>query len=525
MDSPHMIEALQQASVYPHPAIAVEMLQTHISWVLLTGEYAYKVKKPMDFGFLNFSTLEQRKFFCEEELRLNHRFAPELYLEVVSINDNNGEISIGGKGEIIDYAVKMKQFDVNRTLDKLAAAGELPDTDFAAIGRNLALFHQAIADTPPPRTDFEPQPGTPAAVWHPIEQNFDQIRPLLCHEPDLKVLQQLDQWSTEHFKRLEGLIGERYANGFVRECHGDLHLGNMVKMEDGEVLFFDCIEFNTSFRRIDVACELAFTVMDLEARNMPEAANRVLNTYLEYSGDYQALQLLNFYKVYFAVVRAKVTLLAVASLSPQEIQQQECYATYQKYARLALEYTRPVVTFAAITHGVSGSGKSTVAARIASATGAIRLRSDVERKRLFELGPDEASDKSIYTNEASRKTFEKLATLMQIVSEAGLPCIVDATFLHEKLRGVFKAQAQQLGQPFVILSCEASEEELRRRLDAREQAGNDASEATTAVMLDQVAHQEPLTQSEREDAIVIDTTAPLNLQALVDRLTVSDQTT
>ncbi|GMG86874.1 AAA family ATPase [Biformimicrobium ophioploci] len=476
-----MIEALQKAEAYPHPVGEVSLAETHISWVFLSGDYAYKVKKPMDFGFLDFSTLAQRKHFCEEELRLNRRFAPQLYLDVVPVTREGDSFAFAGAGEAVDYAVRMTQFDSESLLDRKAAAGELQASGIRKIGRAIADFHAALAKEPAPDSGITPRPGSPEAAWAPAQQNFEQVEPLLARAEDLQKLDAIRQWSEQSFAGLEAFMRQRLENGFVRECHGDLHLGNMVQI-DGEVVFFDCIEFNPSFRQIDVACELAFTVMDLEARGMADHASLLLNTYLEESGDYDGLRVLNFYKVYFALVRAKVTLFQAHGVPAEELAQHAVYPEFLKYLNLALGYTRGESPFVAMMHGVSGSGKSTVAEAIAGASGAIRVRSDVERKRLYGLAPGDSSNKDIYSREATIRTFDRLAELVQVITSAGFSCIVDATFLHREVRDRFVTLATELGCRARILDCRLDEETLVRRLDARTERGDDVSEATVEIM-------------------------------------------
>ncbi|MBV1872826.1 MAG: AAA family ATPase, partial [Gammaproteobacteria bacterium] len=293
----------------------------------------------------------------------------------------------------------------------------------------------------------------------------------------------------------------------IRECHGDLHLGNMALI-DGTVTFFDCIEFNPAFRFVDVICELAFVLMDLESRGLFVEANHVLNTYLEYRDDYEGLALLNFYKVYFAMVRAKVALIqSQAKGVPSETFGHDKMPLSQRYVGLAERYLKPPHRYCALMHGVSGSGKTTVARQISAKTGAIQVRSDVERKRIAGLLPNEKSidtlADSIYTKAFSEKTFRRLEILSQTVLAAGYPVIVDATFLSRKSRAPFEALAAVCGLPCHILNTVANEVSLRKRLEKREKEGGDASEAGVKVMLAQCKNLEGFSESERERVITI----------------------
>ena len=498
------LQALLQPSAYPHPVQSVELVETHISWVLLSGEYAYKIKKPVDFGFLDFSTLDKRRHCCEQELLLNRRFAPELYLDLVPIT--SPPVQIGGEGTTLDYCVRMAQFDRTQTLDRVTERGELTTAMQRQLGVRLANFHRQLESEPRPANRY----GSPDSVWAAIQQNFDQVRahlPASDQNPALlQQLKQIEQWAQQQFEQREPLLRSRRAAGFIRDCHGDLHLGN-IALIDHQVVFFDCIEFNPDFRLIDVISELAFLLMDLEARQQPQAANRVLNAYLEYSGDFAGLALLTFYKAYRAMVRAKVTLLELAGEATPTAHPH--YQQFINYLQLAQGYTRSSEPGIAITHGVSGSGKSTVAAGIAAASGAIRLRSDVERKRLFGLAPEESSDKSIYTREASEKTFRRLQALVEEVTRAGFHCIVDATFLHRRVRQDFADQARALGLAFHILDCQAPQAILEQRLRQRSERGDDASEATVEIMHSQREDNEPLEDDELTYTLAINTTVPL----------------
>ncbi|HKL63867.1 MAG TPA: phosphotransferase, partial [Woeseiaceae bacterium] len=300
------VRALLRAEAFPHPVGDLRLIETHISWVILTGEYAYKVKKPVEMGFLDFSSPRSRHHYCQEELRLNRRLAPELYLDVVEITEAAGRPSVGGSGAVVDYAVRMRQFDQRRLASRAADEGRLTPARCREIGRTVARFHNALEPVQP---ESPGEAGTPAALLAAARQNFRQIDEALPPEAERRVLRELAEASLADSERLEPLMQRRLDEGFVRECHGDLHLNNIVLMDE-RVLAFDCIEFNPAFRLIDIQCEIGFVVMDLESRELPDLANRVLNTWLEYTGDYAGLALHAFYDVYLAMVRAKISLFA-----------------------------------------------------------------------------------------------------------------------------------------------------------------------------------------------------------------------
>lgn len=483
-----LIEALRRPETYPHAVQDIEVVQTHISTVLLTGEYAYKIKKPVDLGFLDFSTLEARRRYCEEELRLNRRLAPRIYLEVLGFTGRPEAPRIGGPGEPFEYAVKMRQFPQRQLLDRVLARGELKAEVMDEVARRTARFHAEAAaagrDTP-----F----GTPEAVLAPMTQNFEQLRPLLRDPARLEQLGRIEAWTLARHAELRPLLAARKQAGCIRECHGDMHLGNIALLEEG-VTIFDGIEFNDYFRWIDVLSELAFLTMDLDDRGAHALSHRVLNAYLAESGDYAGLRLLRFYQVYRAMVRAKVASIRLAQ-GLEGAERARVLAAYQGYADLAERYTRRPRPAVLITHGVSGSGKSTAALALVEALGAIQVRSDVERKRLFGLAAGARSRSTLgaglYTAEATQRTYARLLELAEDIVTAGFAVIVDATFLTRAQREPFATLAARLGVPFGILACSAEPAELRRRVERRLADGADPSEASLEVLEAQLRCVEP----------------------------------
>ena len=484
-----------------HPPAATEpgeLRETHISWVILRGEFVYKIKKPVNFDFLDFSSLAQRHHFCEEEVRLNRRFAPELYLSVVPVTTGAQGPQLEGEdeGEIIDYAVKMRRFDEQHLLDNIAARDGLSPALLRSLARELARLHNTLPACRPDPAGSEP--GTPAALRAAIEQNFQQIRdyPLSAAEAD--TLAGVEQWTLQRYDGLLPVLRQRVLDGRVIDGHGDAHLGN-ITLVDGAVRLFDCIEFNASLRIMDSMAEIAFLTMDLDAKGYHDASHCLLTDYLEYRDDVEGLALLDLYRSYFAMVRAKVNLLRESKQHPH-IAGTDAWQAFQRYLQLARQYTRPRPVFLAITRGVSGSGKSTVAGRLVAASGALRMRSDVERKRLVGLAPEQRSQPpdaaTLYSPAMHRKTFARLEALAATAVKAGFAVIVDATFLHREVRDTFRALARQLAVSFVIIDCEVAPAELRRRLVERERLQQDASEADVAVMEQQLAIDQPLSGDE-----------------------------
>lgn len=511
-----LIQSLQNPALYDHPVEQFNVIETHISWVLLTGPYAYKIKKPVDLGFLDFSTLEKRRHYCEEELRLNRRLAPDLYIEVISITGSPAAPALNGAGMPIEYAVKMVQFPQQAQLDRVMARGRLTPPHIDGLARQIAVFHGRIAIAGPDSSH-----GNPANIYQSVEENFLQIRPHLTAGGDIAQLEHLHAWSeAEHGHQL-AVIQTRKDQGFIRECHGDMHLANMVLLDD-RIALFDCLEFNDNLRWIDVISETAFLMMDLDSRGHSPLAWRFLNAYLSATGDYRGLRLLRYYLVYRALVRAKVARIRLAQAGLSEQERHSAQQQYYSYTGLAERYTRPRPAPLIITHGLSGSGKTTLSQPLLEALGAIRLRSDVERKRLFGL-PEMARtgsgiDTGLYTADASRQTYQRLATLARTVIESGLPVLVDATFLRREQRTAFRNLALELHTPFVMLDYQASEAILRERIGRRTLENDDASEAGIAVLEHQLDNHETLTPDESVHAIVIDTEKPCVIEHVIAEL-------
>ena len=502
------VQRLLVPEAFPHPVGDIQLIETHISWVILTGDFAYKIKKPIDLGFLDFRELERRQYFCNEELALNRRYTPEIYLELATVNGTIDTPQIDGSGVLLDYAVKMQQFDTDCLLAAISQRGELNHHQLRSIARELAKSHRDF----PALTGATKNPGAMEAAMF---QNFEQAREYAIDEPEIALLDTLERWTRMQIKRLLPLMQQRVRDGHIKDLHGDLHLNNMVLL-DGQVRFFDCIEFNKNFRLMDTIAEIAFLTMDLADRGEP--AQQVLNDYLEYSGDYAGLPLLQLYRTYFAMVRAKVSLMH-EPLTRLDIKQTQAYRQFRGFVELALTYTQEKPQFLALMHGVAGSGKSTVARHVAEHFGAIRLRSDVERKRLFGLLPDDSSDtiqNDIYTTQATAQTFEHLRALGRDIVHAGLPCIIDATFLKRATRRIFVELAQELDIPLLILECIAPADIMAQRVSARTEAGRDASEAGIEIMQQQLRDLEPFVAAEREFVLTIDTQKPFE-GSLVDQ--------
>jgi aminoglycoside phosphotransferase family enzyme/predicted kinase len=500
---------LLQPAVYEHPVTEIQLIETHISWVVLTGSYVYKIKKPVNLGFLDFSTLEKRRFCCNEEIRLNSRLAAEIYLDVVAITGTPGQPVLQGDGQVIEYAVKMVQFPQQAQLDNMLTEGRLGNTHIDAIAEMVAKFHQAI-DSAPADSEF----GSPAYVHHPVAENFSQIREHLHTNKYDDQLADLEAWSNSVFKSLTPVFERRKRDGFIRECHGDMHLRNLVWF-DNKPLAFDCLEFNPALRWIDTLSEVAFLVMDLQDRKQPALAQRFLNCYLQHCGDYRGMQVFSFYLVYRALVRAKVAAIRAGQQGIDEAEKTAAENEFQAYLHLAQSYTRSPVPKLVITCGMSASGKSTLTEPLLEAMDAIRVRSDVERKRLFGIDPAADSkagiDEGIYTAEAGIKTYARLRQLAGVLLDAGFTVIIDAAFLKFEQRQPFMQLAGEKCVPFIILEFTASADTLRERIRAR---AHDVSDADLSVLEHQLASTRPLSDEELRYNITVDTESTVNAEKL-----------
>lgn len=491
-----------------HPATDPGLIETHISWIVLAADYAYKIKKPVNLGFLDFSTLERRKFYCEEELRLNRRTAPGIYLDVLPVSGSADKPRVGDGNAPFEYLVRMHRFDNDQLLDRLARQGSLDNKAIFALADTIATFHRTIGNTEPPATL-----GTPAQVHGLIMDNFTSLESSLPRAEHDRI-QALKQWAESTWASRRSHMAARLNGGHVRECHGDMHLANII-YDGAACTLFDCIEFNDALRWSDTAADIAFTIMDIEHFGLPELAHLLLNEYLQRSGDFDAVPLMDYYLAYRALVRAKVSAIrADQPDSDSEAQLEEC----RHYLSLAEAYTSIRPPGLVLMSGLSGTGKTTIARQIASTLGAIHLRSDVERKRLFGLdmhASSRAQNLDIYTSPANDMTFERLSELARECILAGYPVVLDATFIEADLRCRFERLAAELGIPWHIVECTTDASVARQRLEQRR---GDASEATIDQYLAQSSQREAFSAREREHLSSLDTANQSAIASLLQEL-------
>lgn len=489
----HLVNALGSHGYFlRHPSVK----ETHISWVLLTGHDAYKIKKAVDLGFLDFSSLKARNYYCDEELRLNRRLAPDIYLNVVPIGGTPEEPVLGRK-PAIEYAVHMRRFSSSGLMDRMLACARITPDHIDKLAAVIAGFHNSL-----PAAAKDSPFCSVAAIEKAALDNFALLRQTCIVPRDIVLLKLANEASASEFSACLQLFQQRAAAGCIRECHGDMHLGNIVVLNDVPTPF-DGIEFNAALRWIDVISEISFPVMDLLRHGQPQLAWRLLNGYLENTGDYSGCGVLRFYLAYRAMVRAKIAAIRTGQRAiAKKTQESKSLRGYLGLAYDFLTRRRPVLI---ITHGLPGCGKSTFAQIALEKLGAIRIRSDVERKRLFGLTPLAESDtqtgEDIYSEDATRRTYERLHALARGVIAAGFPVIVDAAFLRRPEREIFRTLAHEMAVPFVIASLQADAAALAQRLEQRRSRHNDASEAGIAVLQKLRAVQEPLLDQERVAAV------------------------
>ena len=488
-----MVAALRRTLQARQGGQAVEVIETHISLVLLAGGLAYKLKKALNLGFLDFTTLAARQHFCAEELRLNRRLAPALYLGAVPITGSVAAPEIGGAGPIIDCAVEMRAFAQDGLWDRVAARGELRAAHVDELASLLSDFHRdaTVAET---GTRF----GGPPQVRAPMLENLDALAGLLDDDASRSRLARLQAWEATAFAELEPAFAQRQRDGCVRECHGDLHLGN-VTLIDGVSTVFDCIEFNDDFRWIDVVSDLAFMAMDLRGHGLPQLSHRFVNAYLQRSGDYAGARMLKYYLVHRALVRAKVSALR-AGQAQAGATAPDAAAAARHFLELAELQGASAGAALMITHGLSGSGKTTQTQGLVETAGAIRVRADVERKRLHGLDELARSgsglNTGLYSEAATRGTYARLCELAIPILQGGMRVVLDATFLRREQRQQACRTAAALGVPFFILDFDADLQQLRHRIAQRAAQGRDAAEADTRVLDAQRESAEPLAADE-----------------------------
>jgi len=470
----------------------VEWVETHISIVALLDEQAFKFKKAVDLGFLDFSTLEQRQHFCEEELRLNRRLAPELYLGLVRVSGSPDSPGLDGPGPTLEYGVRMRRFDREQELRAVVARDEADARLFEKFARTLVDFHTTAA-----RANVGDEFGTIEVVGDALRENFAH---LTDGRFDEELLERIRSWVDSELECLREVLPRRKLQGAIRECHGDLHLGNLV-LHEGRILPFDCLEFSGRLRWIDTSAEVAFLSMDLDHRGRRDLAFAFLNGYFEAGGDYDGLRPLRLHLVARALVRAKVAAIEHSEVGDADVR------AHLELARRYLAPTHPPTLW--LTFGLSGSGKTTIGRMAARQLPAFQIRSDVVRAQLVGAGTEDP-----YSPEMTRRTYERLESIARVAIGCGWSAILDATYLRQAQRQEARRLAEALGVELRILAVGAETSVLRERVERRRAAGEDASEATLEILQGQLEHHEPLTDREQASAVKVDTSEGIDEQQL-----------
>jgi aminoglycoside phosphotransferase family enzyme/predicted kinase len=507
MSLPEHLSGLLDVAAYPHAVSRVELVQTHISWVLLTGEYAYKIKRPVCYPFLDMRDRQRRLELCQEELRLNQRFAAGLYLDLCPIVQRDGRTRMGGEGMVLEHAVRMRQFPHEAALDRLVATDRVTAAELQAFGGALADIHELL-----PRADEGMPWGTVPAARAVMIENLQQASTLEAQRYGTRRIEALRGPFEASLDAAAEWMRTRRATGHVRECHGDLHCGNVVRW-DGALQGFDCLEFAPALRWIDVSQEIAFLLADLDTRGAAALAHGFLGGYLARGGDYDACRGLAFYQAHCALVRAKVMALSTA----EQAAGRYGFGEYVDTAERVLAPRRPVLV--AVT-GLSGSGKTWLATRLAPLLGAIHLQSDVERKRLAGM---QATDRSasglatqLYSPANTERLYAHLCGSAGKLLAAGWNVIVDATFMTSARRAQLRDLAARQGAPLHVIVCQAPPETLRRRVQQRSALRTDASEADASVLDWQLRHHEPVTASEGLQELTVSTVADMDSGTLAE---------
>ncbi len=506
-----LVRALSHGRAYDHPVENIRVLDTHISWVVLTGHFAYKIKKPIKLAFLDYSTLEMRKHYCELELELNRRWAPELYLDVVPVCGSFEAPVVGGDGTPIEYALRMKQFPQSAQLDAQLAAGLLVNKDMVDLAETVARIHAEIPVCNAPGPD-----AFLAAIRGQMLDNFDYLQES-TREDDV---QRLLSWTRQGLDDHGDLLRARFESGLVRECHGDLHLRNLVRLSSG-VTPYDCVEFSVELRSIDVISDVSFLVMDLVARGEQQLAYAFINRYLECSGDYAGVTVLGLYVVYHALIRAKIAVIRAIERAHETARRHD-QKEAAHYCAVARRWMEPGAPRLIIMHGYSGSGKTWLSRQLMLRLPAIRVRSDIERKRMHGLQETERSSaapgQGLYGPGVSAGVYERLAGLAETMLAAGQNVIVDAAFLDRSERDRFCDLAGRMGSDFAILSARAAHEKLELRVEERQRTGSDPSDADVAVLRYEFDHSDPLGDDERDRVVEVATDRPVDIDKVCESL-------
>ncbi|MGC9975590.1 MAG: AAA family ATPase [Syntrophales bacterium] len=522
MTHPRLVETMFRPEFYPHRPEHVEFIQTHISYIFIAGDYVYKVKKAVDFDFLDFTTIDRRRFYCNEELRLNRRLAPGVYLDVLEIGeDARGNIVLGKGEQVVDYAVLMKKLPQDRMLQILLQQGKTDRAVMDAIARKLVDFHAHAATG-----GIIDEIGGVETIHRNHDENFEETRNYISTTIPEHQYRFIKHYAYDFMDRHRDLLVKRVQDHKIRDCHGDLHLKHICIIDSGtrfrqaggpsnsyspdDIIIFDCIEFNERFRYEDVASEVAFLAMDLDYNGYPDYADTFVRAYIGYSGDREIGSLQNFYKCYYAYVRGKVISFRLGDSSISQDNLEEKTSTAPRYFDLAYTYsTRLEKLTLVLMAGLTGTGKSVLANSLAPRIGAEIIRSDILRKEMLQIAPTdrhpEAFGKGIYEDETTRKTYDKALELASEKLAGGKSVIIDATYKSSRDRQRALMAAERLKIDFFIIECICAENVIKERLDMRMSDKGEASDGRWEIYLAQKETFDRITEIPEKSHIIIDT--------------------
>ena len=480
---PEFIESLLRPEAYPHPAGQIRLVQTHISYIILTGGFVYKIKKPVNFGFLDFTTLDKRKYFCEREVILNKRLSPEIYLGIEPVTAAESGYRVGGSGEPIEYAVKMRQMPQDRMMDALIKKNEIQKSMIDRIVEKLVPFYERAAVGP--GIDFY---GEIPQIRFNVEENFIQVQSYISRALSEKRFKAIQSYALSFLKDKASLFQERIRSKKIRDGHGDLYSANICIAED--VHIYDCIEFNERFRYGDIASDLAFLAMDLDFHHLPDLSNYLVNRYMQISRDCSLAGVLDFYKCYRACVRGKIHCFSADSREIEDEQRDRSLSAARRYFELARFYAdgrgRPILL---VVFGLIASGKSTLAESLGKRLNTVPLSSDLTRKELAGIGPTdkrpEAFGRGIYGSEFSKLTYRTLRERARKKIEAGESVILDAAYGKRNERMVVAEMAEELDIPYCFIYCHCPQGETKIRLEERARSPEAISDGRWEIFLEQ----------------------------------------
>lgn len=498
-----LVEALLQPESYPHKPQKIEFTQTQMSFIFLTGDYVFKVKKPVNLGYLDYTTLEKRRFFCNQELELNRRLSPDVYLEVVSIVTNGGRISLVGEGKVIEYAVKMKQLPRERTMDNLLLKGQVTTEMMVTVAQKLAAFHEN-AETNPSISAF----GKLDAVMVNIIENFTQTEQYIGTTISREKYQRINAYNETFTRANKALFQKRIDQGRIKDCHGDLHAAH-VCFANG-IYIYDCIEFNDRFRYCDVASEVAFLAMDLDRYQRADLSRAFINAYVQFSKDEELRQLLNFYKCYRAYVRGKVESFKLDD--PFISDKEAALSAARGYFDLAYRYTRAKPLLLIIS-GLVGTGKSTIAQALSQSLGFTVISSDVTRKTLAGITPTEHRFEDftggIYSPDFSRKTYDEMFAQGRAALSQGQSVILDASFKKKEARATARRLADEANADFLVIECTLDAATIKKRLEQRLKETS-TSDGRWEIYQSQKQDFDKIMEFPPQNHIIVDTSQPVS---------------